>query len=36
MWLGMNLKYLGETDNHPKARNPDSQSIEPTADGLKL
>ena len=36
MWLDMYLKYLGETDNYPESRNPDSQRIEPTADGLKL
>lgn len=36
MWLGMNLKRLGELDPYPESRNPDSQRIEPTADGLKL
>lgn len=36
MWLGMYLKYLGELDPYPESRNPDSQRIEPTADGLKL
>ena len=36
MWLGMNLKRLGEQDPYPESRNPDNQSIEPTADGLKL
>lgn len=36
MWLGMHLKYLGEQDPYPESRNPDSQRIEPTADGLKL
>lgn len=36
MWLGMNLKRLGEQDPYPESRNPDSQRIEPTADGLKL
>lgn len=36
MWLGMYLKRLGEQDPYPESRNPDSQSIEPTADGLKL
>lgn len=36
MWLGMNLKRLGETDPYPESRNPDSQLIEPTADGLKM
>lgn len=36
MWLGMHLKYLGEQDPYPESRNPDSQRIEPTADGLKF
>ena len=36
MWLGMYLKYLGETDNYPEVRNPDNQRIEPISDGLKL
>lgn len=36
MWLGMNLKRLGELDPYPESSNPDSQRIEPTADGLKL
>lgn len=36
MWLGMNLKRLGEKDPYPQSRNPESSQIEPTADGLKL
>lgn len=36
MWLGMNLKRLGELDPYPESRNPESQRIEPTADGLKF
>ena len=36
MWLGMNLKRLGELDPYHESRNPDSQRIEPTADGLKF
>lgn len=36
MWLGMNIKRLGELDPYPESRNPDSQRIEPTADGLKF
>lgn len=36
MWLGMNLKRLGEFDPYTESRNPDSQRIEPTADGLKF
>lgn len=36
MWLGMNLKRLGEANPYPESRNPDSQTIHPTSDGLKL
>ena len=36
MWLGMNLKRLREDNPYPESKNPDSQKIEPTADGLKL
>ena len=36
MWLGICLKELGELDPYPESRNPDSQRIEPTADGFKL
>lgn len=36
MWLGMYLKYLGELDPYPESRNPKSQTIYPTADGIKL
>lgn len=36
MWFGMNLKRLGETNPYPESRNPDSQTIYPTSDGLKL
>lgn len=36
MWLGMNLKRLGELDPYPESRNPNSQIIEPTSDGLKM
>lgn len=36
MWLDMNLERLREQDPYPESRNPDSQRIEPTADGLKL
>lgn len=36
MWLGMYLKYLGEKDPYPESRNPESQTIHPTADGLKF
>ena len=37
MWLGMDLKDIGETANpYPQSYNPESPVIEPTADGLKL
>lgn len=36
MWLGMNLKRLGEADPYPESRNPESDVIAPTADGLKF
>lgn len=36
MWLGMNLKRLGEVNPYPESYNPKSTEIAPTADGLKL
>lgn len=36
MLLGMNLKRLGEANPYPESYNPESDKIEPTADGLKL
>lgn len=37
MWLGMDLKRLGEQNPYPSSKNPETGSvIEPTADGLKL
>lgn len=37
MWLGMDLKRLGEANPYPSSKAPESGStIEPTADGLKL
>lgn len=37
MWLGMDLKDIGETPNpYPHSYNPESPAIEPTADGLKM
>lgn len=37
MWLGMDLKDIGETPNpYPHSYDPTSPTIEPTADGLKL
>ena len=36
MWLGMNLKRLGEANPYPESKNPDSKKVYPTADGLKF
>ena len=37
MWLGMDLKEIGETPNpYPHSYDPTSMVIEPTADGLKM
>ena len=37
MWLGMDLKDIGETPNpYPHSYDPSSPVIEPTADGLKM
>lgn len=36
MWLGMNLKRLGQANPYPESYNPKSDRIEPTADGLKM
>lgn len=37
MWLGMDLKRLGEQTPYPSSKDPDSGTkIEPTADNLKL
>ena len=37
MWLGMDLKDIGETPNpYPQSYNPESPIVEPTADGIKL
>lgn len=37
MWLGMDLKRLGEQNPYPSSKDPSTGTIiEPTADGLKL
>lgn len=37
MWLGMDLKRLGEQNPYPSSKDPSTgASIEPTADGLKF
>lgn len=37
MWMGMDLKRLGEANPYPTSKDPSTGSqIEPTADGLKL
>lgn len=37
MWLGMDLKRLGNENPYPSSKDPSTGNIiEPTADGLKL
>lgn len=37
MWLGMDLKRLGNPNPYPSSKDPSTGSkIEPTADGLQL
>lgn len=36
MWLGMDLKRLGDENPYPDSFNPTNTNIEPTADGLKM
>lgn len=36
MRLGMTLKAIGSTNPYPQSYNPESTTVEPTADGLKL
>jgi hypothetical protein len=37
MWLGMDLKRLGETNPYPNSKDPSTGTIiDATADGLKL
>ena len=36
MWLGMDLKRLGEENPYPESKDPSSLKIEPTADGLVM
>ena len=36
MWLGMDLKRIGNPNPYPESYNPESSKVEPTADGLKL
>ena len=35
MWLGKELKRLGESNPYPDSYDPTNTKIEPTADGLK-
>ena len=35
MWLGKELKRLGETNPYPDSYDPTNTKIEPTADGLR-
>ena len=36
MRLGMTLKHIGAPNPYPESKNPDSTTVEPTADGIKL
>lgn len=37
MWMGMDLKRLGEQNPYPNSKDPSTGTkIDPTADGLKL
>ena len=37
MWLGMDLKRIGETNPYPSSKDPSTGTkIEPTADNLKF
>jgi hypothetical protein len=37
MWLGMELKRMGEENPYPSSKDPSTgDKIEPTADGLKF
>lgn len=36
MWLGMDLKRLGEANPYPNSYNPANTVVDPTAQGLKL
>ena len=36
MWLGMNLKQLGNENPYPNSYKPENAIVDPTADDLKL
>lgn len=36
MWLGMELKRRGDANPYPSSKDPESSTIEPTAQGMKL
>lgn len=36
MWLGMDLKRLGEQNPYPNSKDPSNAKVDPTADGMKL
>jgi hypothetical protein len=36
MWLGMDLKRLGEANPYPHSYDPGSPVVDPTADNLRL
>lgn len=36
MWLGMDLKRLGEANPYPNSKDSSNTTIDPTSDNLKL
>jgi len=36
MWLGMDLKRLGNPDPYPTSYDPSSPTVHPTADNLNM
>ena len=36
MWLGMNLKALGEINPYPNSKNPENTIVDKTSDNIKL
>jgi len=36
MWLGMNLKALGEANPYPNSRDTSNTIVDKTADGMKM
>jgi len=36
MWLGMNLKQLGNPNPYPNSRDTSNTTVDPTSEGLKI